>query len=171
MNGLLDSLAALWQSYYFSLLGILIAALIVVFLFSKIISGIFWYFRFRERNRNMEQVAKDFGLSFASRLPSLPGFILKSIFRNIEINDLRGSVQNHDIEIRDVFRSLTTFFTVVSPPLPGLSNVFLSGGNRQTVITVDGQDAKGSVAPLALANPYMLTPVDELRNFLKSQSN
>ena len=153
MNGLLDSLAALWQSYYFSLLGILIAALIVVFLFSKIISGIFWYFRFRERNRNMEQVAKDFGLSFASRLPSLPGFILKSIFRNIEINDLRGSVQNHDIEIRDVFRSLTTFFTVVSPPLPGLAMYFSREATGKPSLRSTGKTRRAASHPSPLQIP------------------
>jgi hypothetical protein len=170
MNGLLDNLALLWRGYYFVYLGIIIVALAIVFFLSKISSGIFWYYRFRERNWDMEQLAKDFNFSFESHLSSLPGFILKSIFHNIEINDLRGSVQNHSIEIKDIFRSLTTLFTIASPPFPGSGNIYFSGGNRQTAITVDGQNAKGSFVPLSLANPYTLTPIDELRNFLKAQA-
>jgi hypothetical protein len=110
-------------SYFFVLLGIIIVFFAIAFIVSKLWGGIFWYYRFRERNKEMEQLAKEFNLSFKSGLSSLGSFILTSIFHDIKINELQGSLQNHRIEIQDWFYSLTTLVTWIAPRS-------LGGGNR-----------------------------------------
>jgi hypothetical protein len=155
MDGLFSS-----QIFGWVVLGIIIVVFVaILFSVSKVKNAIFWYPRFRERNNDMEQLAKDFNLSFNNNLSGFWSFVGKSMFHNIQLNDLQGNVNNHSVEIKDMLYSLTSVVTWVAPG--GFND-----GNRKTIITIDGQQVKGSIKDFSLGNSIMLTTVDELRNLL-----
>jgi hypothetical protein len=155
MDGLFDSQIFGWL--FFGLIVIIFVA--ILFSFSKVKNAIFWYPRFRERNNDMGQLAKDFNLSFNDGLSGFWSFIGKSMFHNIQLNDLQGTINNHSVEIKDMLYSLTSVVTWIAPG--GFND-----GNRKTIITVDGQQIKGGVKDFSLGNSMMLTTVNELRNLL-----
>jgi hypothetical protein len=129
-----------------------ILLLVVLFIFGVVKHATIFYERFVIRNRMIKDLADEFGLQFQSDIPKFLKFILTYNFVRIQLNEVKGTINNHMISIKDTFYS---------------SLLFLD--NRQTIITIDGQKIGGSLQDLTLGNHFVLTPINELRDLLKSE--
>lgn len=132
--------------YIFSI-GIIIVIFAVTFL-----SHIPFYFIMRGRMREMESLANEFRLSFASSLPNFFVLLTLYFFRSLQLNRLEGSIAGHPILIFDVYH-----FNLLQ-----IHKYY----QRETIFELDGKVVKDGYKNFSLARSS-LTSIEELHKILK----
>lgn len=134
----------------------IIAIIITLVLFTffegirRLLRTTLFYKRFEVRNSEVKELAESFGLQFENTSPSL-SHLYFSFFRDIKLNHIFGLINNHSVDIVDVYHGIGTW-----------------RDGAQTHITIDNQLVKGSISNFTIGARWILTSIPEIRNQLES---